>query len=190
MPTNSDLTVSEVIQPGDDRTINFIVTKTVPTLFIALDKISGSRLRQHQKLWQNGELKYKVHFANGADIKPGVYNMTSDSYLTSYTIENVLVPAEMNQTLEFEISLGQLNINYQFHEEPTTSDRRCWIQKVDDDGHIARKRGPAQLCNGDSISINEGNYYVKSWQTLGGFEDAYFDVVSGQTTNVHLLQKK
>lgn len=57
-------------------------------------------LRQHQQLWQDTELIYKLHFANGASVRPGTYTLRSEHALTSYQIDDFQIPAVDRQQLE------------------------------------------------------------------------------------------
>lgn len=186
---NSNLSVTETIVAGDDKAIVFDLIETVHTTFKVMDQASGEKLRQHQELWQDGELKYKVHVHNGAKIQPGSYKLVSNSFATPYVIDNVEVRAGDRQTLEFSVPFGRAQISYRFHTEPDRDGRRCWLYRVDAKGNRSKDRSVGVRCDGSEITLSEGKYYVLTWSYLGEFEDTIFDVTTGQTSAVDIRQK-
>ena len=174
---------------GDDKDIVFTAVETVHTTFNVFAQGQDKKLRQHQELWQNGELKYKVHVHNGAAIRPGTYTLKSNHALTGYEIKDIEVPAVEQQTLELFIPTGSARINYVFIEQPDRDGRRCWLYSIDSDGKRAKDRSGGLHCDGSEISLVEGRYFVLTWSYLGEFEDTYFDVIAGQTTEVNVQQK-
>ncbi|MBX2885650.1 MAG: VWA domain-containing protein [Granulosicoccus sp.] len=187
---DNKLETTETLQPGDDRDIVFEAIETVHTTFVVVAQGQSKKLRQHQELWQDGELKYKVHVHNGAVIRPGAYTLKSKHPLTGYEIKDVEVPASDNQTLEFSIPAGVARINYQFVNQPDRDGRRCWLYPVNAQGELAKNRSSGLRCDGQDIALTEGRYFVLPWSYLGEFDDTYFDVVAGQTTEVVVQQKK
>lgn len=186
---NSNLLVVEAIAAGDDKAIVFDLIETVHTTFRVIDQASGKKLRQHQELWQDDELKYKIHVHNGSRIVPGTYKLVSRSFATPYVIEKVEVPATDRQTLEFALTFGIARITYRFHTEPDRKGRRCWLFRVDDAGNRGKERSRALNCDGSENTLAEGMYSVRSWSELGQFEDTVFEVRTGQTAVVEVLQK-
>ncbi len=186
---SSDLTVSSEFSTGDDKDIVFQAIETVHTKFRVFAEGQDNPLRQHQELWHNRELKYKVHYANGATIQPGVYTLRSNSLLTPYQVENVNVSTVENQMLEFTVPFTSARISYAFVQEPRKKGRRCWVTQVDADGKPSSKSSKALLCDGTEILMTEGRYFVKPWKSLGEFEETYFETVKGETTIVTVQQK-
>ena len=182
------LQLSETVSIGDDKDIVFDVIQTVRTYFNVYAKGQEKKLRQHMELWQDGELKYKVHVHNGKDIRPGNYTLRSEHILTPYEIENVQVSAVENQTLEFTIPYGAAKLNYVFNEEPESSDRRCWLYTVDEEGKHSSSRSKSLKCDGSEYVMAAGRYYVLTWSRLGEFGETYFDVTTGKTTSVSIQQ--
>jgi hypothetical protein len=186
---DNELEVIETLALGDDKDIVFNAVKTVHTTFKVYASGQDKVLRQHQELWQDGELKYKLHYNNGAVIRPGIYTLRSQAVLTSYTIENVEVPAVERQTLEYTVPFGSAKIEYKFTSPPERKGRRCWIYPVDEQGKHAKRSSKAKKCDGSEITLARGRYYVHIWKYLGEFEETYFDVITGQTAVVSIQQK-
>ncbi len=185
---DNKLETADIISVGDDKDVIFTAVETVHTKFIVFAQGQERKLRQHQELWQDGELKYKIHVHNGAAIRPGIYTMKSYDVLTGYEIENVQVPAVEKQTLKFTIPAGNAEINYLFLEEPVRKGRRCWLYRIDNQGNKSKNRSKAKNCDGTQIALIEGRFFVRTWSYLGTFEDTYFDVVAGETTIVGIQQ--
>ncbi len=186
---DNQLEIIETLAPGDDKDIVFQAVETVRTTFKVFAAGQDKKLRQHQQLWQDGELKYKIHVHNGAEIKPGIYTLRSIHALTPYAIEDVKVPAMDKQTIELTVPFGAARITYIFKTPPDRKGRRCWIYPVDKQGKHAAIRSRAQSCNGSEIAMAEGRYYIQIWKALGEFEETYFDVVKGEASIVSIEQK-
>lgn len=181
------LVITETIADGDDKTIDFFVVETVRAWFVVKPEGSNNKLRQHQQLYQEGKLKYKVHHANGADIQPGVYTLRSNHPLTPYEIEQVEVTGDKRQGIELSVPMASVQLNYVFLEEPATTDRRCWLERIDAKGKsIHRSKGLS--CSGAEIVLSAGRYRVKTWSKLGEFEPAVFEIKTGESKQVDVQQ--
>ena len=187
---NSDLKTTITIADGEDKDIVFELIKTVHTYFIVKNKETGARLRQHQQLWQGGEKKYQIHYANGAKVQPGVYTLRSPSVLTEYVIENVEVPDQNKQKLEFDVQLGKAQIHYRVEQNPDKPDYRCWIYSVDENNVKSASSSRMQSCDGSDIHLSAGRYFVYTTKTFGKFVDTYFDVTAGETTVVDVMPEQ
>jgi len=184
---NSDLRSSLMIAEGEDRDIVFELIETVHTTFHVVNKDTGKRLRQHQELWQDGEKKYQIHYANGAKVQPGTYTLKSPSVLTAYEIENVEVPANDKQRLEYDVQLGKAQIHYRVEQkDPAKPDIRCWIYSVDENRKKSARTSTMQRCDGRDIYLSEGTYLMYPTKTFGKFKDTYFDIKPGETTTVEI----
>ncbi len=185
---DNELKTTDTIVVGDDKNIVFQAIETVLTLFEVYAQGKEEKLRQNQELWQDGELKYKVHVHNGAVIRPGTYTLKSHHALTPYEIEDVEVPAKDNQTLEFTVSFGSVQISYVFNEQPENDGRRCLLYPIDDEGNLAARGKKLIDCDGSEVKLVAGRYFVRGWSKLGEFDDTYFDVVKGKSTEVFVQQ--
>jgi len=87
------------------------------------------------------------------------------------------------------VSFGAAQITYMFKETPKNKGRRCWLIKVDEQGNKTSKSSKAKRCDGSEITLAEGRYLVRTWKTLGSFEETFFDVILGQATSVSVRQK-
>ncbi len=185
---NSDVRSSLTIADGEDKDIVFELIETVHTTFNVVNKDSGERLRQHQELWQGGEKKYQIHYSNGAKIQPGTYSLKSPSVLTAYEIENVEVPANDRQRLEYAVALGKAQIHYRVEQkDPAKPDIRCWLYSIDENNEKSSRGSTMQRCDGRDIYLSEGTYWVYTTKTFGRFKDTYFDVTPGETITVEVF---
>lgn len=185
---NSDVRSSLTIADGEDKDIVFELIETVHTTFNVVNKDTGKRLRQHQELWQGGEKKYQIHYSNGAKIQPGTYTLKSPSVLTAYEIENVEVPANDRQRLEFAVALGKAQIHYRVEQkDPAKPDIRCWLYSIDENNEKSARGSTMQTCDGRDIYLSEGTYWVYTTKTFGKFKDTYFDVKQGETATVEVF---
>ncbi len=185
---DNDLTITETIQPGQDKVLLFEAVKTVRAVFVVRPEGEQRGLRQHQELLQNGEVKYKVHVSNGADVRPGVYTLKSDDPLTPYSIDNVTVTGEQRQRIELTVPFGKVQAQYVFKGEPPTSDMRCWFEKLDQANEVIAGSRALQ-CDGTGISVAAGRYRVRVWTRLGDFEPAEFNVTNGETTEIAVVER-
>ena len=185
---DNDLRITETVAAGADREIVFAATKTVRVRVVVKPDGSEQALRLHQELLEAGEVAYRLHYANGGDVRPGIYDVRADHPLTPYLIEDVEIGQEERQTIELTVPFGVTQLRYVFTMEAPTSDLRCWLERVDSTGaRLARSR--ALQCNGEDLHLIGGHYRVVTWSRLGEFEDAEFDVVVGQTSVVEVREK-
>ena len=185
---DNHLEVNATIAAGENRVIEFQAVETVRAVFRVFAAGNDKPLRQHQELLQDGEVKYKVHVWNGADVKPGIYTLRSDASLTPYQIENIEVTGGEPQTIERTVSFAAVKPLYVFKNEAPSKDLRCWIYRVDESGKdLARSK--ALQCDGRKVSALEGRYKVRVWSILGEFEPTEFSAVTGQTVDVLIPEK-
>lgn len=186
---DNDLAISQTVKAGAAHTLEFFANETVRANFDVFPEGSNQRLKQHQHLFQDSELKYKVHWRNGADIRPGTYTVISEHPLTPYEVENVEIESGLNkQTINLNIPFAQLKATYQFKGEAPSTDLRCWLERLGDAGNVLQ-RSKTQTCNGNSIYLIEGKYKLKTWDRLGEFEQAEFAVKNGHTTELKIIEK-
>ena len=196
---NKDLKVSDTIVDGQDKVIVFNLVETVHAYFKVMNKETEKKLRQHQELWKDGEMQYKIHHANGAKIQPGTYTLKSKSVHTPYQIDNVVIPPGKRQILDFSVLLGKAKVNYSVPESAhidkktgkpkKKKDYRCWFYRMEGDKK-SNRLGTMQKCNGSEIYFSEGRYLVYPTKTYGPLEDTYFDIRPGETTIVDVHLKK
>ncbi len=184
---DNQLSTSAVLSAGDDKDVVFTAVETVRTYIKVSAEGQDKVLRQHQQLWQNGELKYDIHYANGADVQPGTYTLKSESILTPYEIENVVIPAREKQTLTFSVPFAKARLEYKFIEKPSRKDRRCWLYRLDKNGKDAGRSGALQ-CDGAEVVLAEGRYRVHMWSYLGTFKETRFQVTTGERAIINIQQ--
>lgn len=185
---DNDLKDGATIAAGEYKIIEFHAVETVRALFRVFAEGEDKPLRQHQQLLQNGELKYKVHVWNGADVQPGIYTLRSESALTPYQIENIEVTGGGKQTIERIIPVAIAKIRYVFKGDVSEKDMRCWLHRLDENGKpIVRSK--ALQCDGHKIKLVEGQYKVGVWTTLGNFNSVEFSAVTGQTIEIAIQEK-
>jgi len=185
---DNELRVNETVRPGEDKVLLFEAIQTVRAVFAVTPEGSDDKLRQHQELLDNGEIAYKVHWSNGADVRPGVYTIRSEHALTPYEIAGVEVSSEERQTISLSVPFGKVRMRYRFTGEPPTKDLRCWLERIGADAK-AVERSRALQCDGRDIAVIAGRYRVRPWSRLGDFEDTLFDVATGETVDIEVTQK-
>lgn len=184
---DNELSITETIVAGEDKTLLFEAVQTVRLHIVVRPQGHDAPLRQHQELMQNGEAVYRLHYANGGPVRPGVYTVQSDHALTPYVIENVEVTTEDPQTIELTVPFGLVRARYVFRGEAPTTDLRCWFGYENEEGRRISSR--ALQCDGRDIIVREGTYYVRVWDRLGNFVNTPFEVVTGQTTEVTVQEQ-
>ena len=186
---NSTLVASALISEGDDRTIDFDVIRTVRAMFVVKPEGSDKLLRQHQQLYQAGELKYKIHYNNGGDVQPGIYTLRSDDELTPYEVNAVEISEDDGQIIELTVPMALVRLRYDLSKAPANPDLRCWLRRVDANGDlIARSR--ALVCDGREYYLTNGHYEVVAYDRLGDFLDTHFSVELGDSMDVSIRQRK
>ena len=185
---DNDLRLTETVEAGSDREILFTATKTVRVKIVVKPEGGERALRIHQELLETDAVAYKLHYANGGDVRPGTYDIRGDHPLTPYLIERVEIGEEENQTIELTVPFGVTQLRYVFTTEAPTSDLRCWIERVDAAGARLARSGALQ-CDGEALYLVPGRYRVVPWSRLGEFEDAEFDVTVGQTSVVDVREQ-
>jgi Ca-activated chloride channel family protein len=184
---DNQMTVSADIKPGTDRDIVFDMTATVHTTIVARAGEPLTVLRQHQQLWQDGEQIYKLHFANGASVKPGTYTLRSEHALTPYQVDDLQIPANDGQRLEITVPMAQAGFRLQFHTPPDTTDYRCWLEPISPSGEPQRQSRAFQ-CDGSVQLLAAGRYRLVPWSRLGQFEETLFDIQNGDTLDILVPQ--
>jgi hypothetical protein len=144
-------------------------------------------LRQHQQLWQDAELIYKLHFANGASVRPGTYTLRSEHALTSYQIDDFQIPAVDRQQLEIVIPMAQASFEFQFRDPPDTNNYRCWLEPISASGEPQRQSRAFQ-CDGSRQLLAAGRYRLVPWSRLGQFQETLFDIAAGDSLDFVVQQ--
>ena len=186
---NQDLTVSLDIAHGERKEAVFKGVSTIRTTFYFYPAGSQERLRFHTHLYQNGELKYKVHSNNGADIPPGVYDAHLQSSLTPYIKKNIVVGLVEGQIVRIDIPVGHVTFRYQdVHGKPLVAkDKRIFVLRKGKDGKFKRDR----LKRADiRYPLMPGSYQVSGWSSLGSFDDQFIEVIAGDEREIVLKSKE
>ena len=185
---DNDLRLTETIDAGADREIVFEATKTVRVRIVVTPEGSDRPLRIHQELLENGNVAYTLHYANGGDVRPGTYDIRGDHELTPFLVEGVEIGEDERQTIDLTVPFGVARISYLFAAEAPTTDLRCWLERLADDGErLVRSR--AFQCDGEELYLVEGHYRVVPWDRLGEFAETEFDVTVGETAVVEVRER-
>ena len=185
---DNDLRVTATIAAGEDREIVFEAVKTVRVKLVVTPEGADTPLRLHQELLQNGAVAYTLHYANGGDVRPGVYDVRADHPLTPFLIEGVEIGDEERQTIDLTVPFAVAQIQYIFKAEAPTTDRRCWLERMDPAGGRA-VRSSAFQCRGEDLYLVAGRYRVRTWDRLGEFETVEFDAEVGSTATVSVREQ-
>ncbi len=180
---DNDLKITRTIVDGQDSELLFEAVKTVRVKFAVRPEGRNKVLRQHQQLLQDGKVAYKIHWNNGADVRPGLYTLRSAHPLTPYEFGSVTVGTADKQVIDLVVPFAIARLRYAFNTEAPSKDLRCWIVHLDENGkRIASSK--ALTCDGRDIVLQAGRYRVRPWTHLGTFHPVEFDAVIGQPVDV------
>ncbi len=178
----NELSVTETFAAGDQKEIMFQMTHTVKVTFKMLASGSGIWFRENYELWQNGEMKYKVHVANGALVLPGTYELRLPNELTPYAKPGIVITEKNEQHFDVTVPVGHVTVIYQKADGTRDKDDRCFI------GRGPTVRGVFKN-GGQKIPLTPGTYNVIGWAQKGNYERVVFEVKEGEDKEV-ILQAK
>ena len=178
----NELAMTETFAAGDHKEIVFQMTHTVKATFKLLASGSGIWFRENYELWQNGDMKYKVHVHNGAQVLPGTYELRLTDELTPYAKPGIVITGENEQHFDITVPVGHVTIIYQKADGTRDKDDRCFIG-----------RGPTQKGlfknAGQKLPLTPGTYNVTGWAQKGNYERVVFEVKEGKEEEVILRAK-
>lgn len=178
----NELSVTETFAAGDRKEILFQMTHTVRATFKMQASGSGIWFRENYELWQSGDMKYKVHVANGALVLPGTYELRLPNELTPYAKPGIIITGDNEQHFDITVPVGHVTVIYQKADGTRDKDDHCFIG-----------RGPTQKGvfknAGQKVPLTPGTYNVAGWTQKGNYERVVFEVKEGDDKEVILRAK-
>ncbi|MEO0857787.1 MAG: VWA domain-containing protein [Bacteroidota bacterium] len=175
---DNTLEVTASFAAGEHKTLRFEAVATVRARFSMHAGSSDVRLRGNYDLYQDGEKRYDVHTSNGADIRPGTYDIHLDNDLIPHVERGVVVPASPEeQHIEFDVPVGFVTFVYESADGTREGDRRVFIGR----GERGRSRTKQ---SGERIALVPGTYRAEGWP--GTYDTLVFEVVAGSEQTIAL----
>ena len=181
LTSDNDLSLTESFAAGDHKELNFELVRTVHATFTMVAAGSETPLRGNYQLWQDGEMKYKVHTTNGAEILPGTYEVRLDNDLNPHVEQGVTVNEE-EDTQRIEISVPAAHVTFIYLKEDGSreEDKRVFVGR----GEV--KKGRVKNSGVVHVLI-PGTYNAVGWR--GTYDTVVFDVAPGEVKEIVLRDK-
>ncbi len=173
------LSKTESFAAGEHKELVFELRHTVRVKFRLLADINGDLFREHQELWQDGELKYKLHHANGGRVLPGDYQLKMISSINAFST-NVTISEEERQDMDIDVPAGQLTIIYEKADGSREADKRYFI------GAGSEKRCCTKQ-SGRHVTLTPGTYNIQGWK--GNYDPVVFELKAGEEKTIVLKDK-
>ena len=139
-------------------------------------------IRRFAELWQDGERKYLVHPGNGGEVLPGVYSLRMLDALNPYSVAEINITDQPEQTFVYTMAVGWVTVRYQNADGSAMDDARVRINP-------AGGRRTKQRQTGERFPLIAGRYTALGWSQLGDFNAVEFQVTNGMETEVILRAK-
>jgi hypothetical protein len=136
---------------------------------------------------QNGADIETLHYAGGGVIKPGTYTFEVRSDFTPFRMENVVIDTAETRTLNYEIPVGWVEMEFSFQRPPKTKTRIARIYKLGPDGKPGTSK--IKIRGGEQIPLAPGRYRMVALVPKGSFEEVDFQIEFAKTTKVVLAQQ-
>jgi len=183
---DNDLTVTETFTEGDHKEIVFALVATVHAKISFVADRGDHRFPSNSELWQNGELKYKVHGRNGVQALPGTYEARLPLRLTPYSHPGLVLTEEEQQEHVIEVPVGHVTIKYQKVDGSPGEDKRVFVTRKDANGKWVRDKINYA---GRRIPLVAGEYRLEGWSQLGDFDLQLFNMEVGDDKALVLRAK-
>lgn len=177
----NELSVTETFAAGDHKEIVFEMVQTVRVKLKLIASGSGIWFRENYELWQDGEKKYPVHVHNGAQVRPGRYDVHLPNKITPFVKKDVVITTAEEQNIEIVVPCGHVTFVYQKPDGTRDEDKRCFVG-----------RGPTQKGkfhnSGQKYPFTPGTYNVVGWR--GKYDRVVFEIREGEEKEVVLRAKE
>ncbi len=180
------LVVHESFADGDHKEIVFEMVHTVRVKFAMVSTDSAIEFRSNFELWQDGELKYKVHRNNGVQALPGTYDLRLPLRLTPYVHHGLVVTTEDPQKHRIEVPVGHVTIHYLQTDGSAAEDARCVVTRKDERGRFVKDKISH---TGRRIPLVPGEYKLEGWSHIGTFDPIFFTLGVGDEKELILQDK-
>ncbi len=176
----NELSLTETFAAGDHKEIVFQMIHTVKITVKMVASGSEIWFRENYELWQNDELKYKVHVSNGATILPGTYDLHLPNKLTPYVKSGLVVTNENEQHFDVTVPTGQVTVVYHKADGTPDKNKRCFIGRGPTTKGVYKNAG-------EKYPFTPGTYNVVGWR--GNYDPVVFEVKVGDDKEIILREK-
>ncbi len=176
------LSVNATVDHGDTKEIAFVMTRTVRARFRMEASGSGIHFRQNYELWQDGEMKYRVHVSNGALVLPGTYDLRLPDRLTPYVVSGIEVTDEDDQEFTLTVPVGHVTFQYLKLDGTPDTDDRVFLSRTGGQERLYKRSGVKH-------PLTPGSYTVNGWTAKGEYDPVTFQVAVGEDKPVVLRRK-
>ena len=184
---DNKLTVTETLADGDSKELLFELVRTVLARIKMTPAGSETTFRSNYELWQDGELKYRVHRWNGVRALPGVYELRLPMKLTPYVHEGLVLTAEEEQEFHVEVPVGWATFLYQDVDGNPAEIERVFVYRENESGHWV---SDSVTTPGERIALVPGEYKAHGWLQRGGtYDDVFFAIAVGDEKEIVLRDK-
>ena len=178
---DNDLSLTETLSAGDHKELVFEMVHTVRAVVRMIAEGTGEVLRGNYELWQDGARAYKVHMRNGADVRPGVYDVHLVNDLIPHVAPGVVVAAGGDQEIEIVVPVGYVTFIYEKADGTRDADKRVFLGRgPDEKGRV--------YASGKAIPLIPGVYNVVGWR--GAYDPVVFEVAAGDEREIALRNKE
>jgi len=126
---DNDLSVSETFADGDHKQVVFELAHTVSAHFTMVAAGTDYEFVSNFELWQDGELRYKVHRHNGVNALPGTYDLRLPLNLNPHLHEGVVLGEEDTQEYVIQVPVGHVTPIYEKADGSRQEKVRCKIER-------------------------------------------------------------
>jgi hypothetical protein len=180
---DNELTVRESFADGDHKEIVFELVPTVHAMIKLVAADSGTDFRTNYELWQDGEMKYKVHWHNGVWVRPGTYDVRLPLRLTPHVHRGLVLTTEAAQEHRIEVPVGHVTVRYEAADGTPLKDERCFLERKDEKGRWVRDKISV---TGRRIPLVAGEYRLEGWSRMGNFDPVFFAMAIGEEKEIVL----
>ena len=175
---DNDLSLTETVGPGDHKELVFALVSTVHATFRMIAEGSATPLRGNYELWQGGELRYRVHTANGATVLPGSYEVRLDNDLTPHRAPDIVVgPDPERQVIEIEVPVAHVTFIYQTSDGARDADKRVFLSRAEGGRTVTVESGQVHV-------LTPGLYRARGWR--GDYAEQIIEVRAGEDREIVL----
>ncbi len=182
----NQLSTTETFAAGDHKEVVFELVQTVQALIKMVPAGDEKPFSSNYELWQDGELKYKVHSRNGVRALPGTYDLHLPLRLTPYVHPGLVLTTDEEQEFVIEVPVGHATIRYENADGSPGPESRIFVARKNEAGSWVRD---GIFTAGDRIPLVQGEYKVEGWGQVGSFDEVFFEIAVGDEKELALRDK-
>ncbi|MEM6985724.1 MAG: hypothetical protein AAF499_04215 [Pseudomonadota bacterium] len=179
---DNQLETAATLVAAEETTVAFELVQTV-RVYITFRLPDGTEMSRNSTLWVGGQQAYSVHSGNGADVKPGTYQVQSDDQNLPLGPTDITIGTERGRRYELPLPSGWVTIQYADEPENYFKGRvptRAQLHSID--------RGNwSHSSPGRSIPVAPGNYSVAAFDKDGAIAPVEVVVANNKRVEVTLV---